>query len=31
MRIAPNELSISDPEAIKIIYGVNSGFIKVSE
>lgn len=30
VRIAPNELSISDPEAIKIIYGVNSGFIKVS-
>ncbi|KAK4868009.1 hypothetical protein LT330_007668 [Penicillium expansum] len=29
VRIAPNELSISDPEAIKIIYGVNSGFIKV--
>ncbi|CAI7666032.1 unnamed protein product [Penicillium manginii] len=28
VRIAPNELSISDPEAIKIIYGVNSGFIK---
>jgi hypothetical protein len=30
VRIAPNELSISDPEAIKTIYGVNSGFIKVS-
>ncbi|KAJ6023644.1 Cytochrome P450 E-class group I [Penicillium canescens] len=28
VRIAPNELSISDPEAIKIIYGVNSGFIE---
>ncbi|KAJ5389697.1 Cytochrome P450 E-class group I [Penicillium cataractarum] len=28
VRIAPNELAISDPEAIKTIYGVNSGFTK---
>ncbi|KAJ5818475.1 Cytochrome P450 E-class group I [Penicillium riverlandense] len=28
VRIAPNELAISDPNAIKAIYGVNSGFIK---
>ncbi|KAJ5921026.1 Cytochrome P450 E-class group I [Penicillium verhagenii] len=28
VRIAPNELAISDPEAIKVIYGVNSGFVK---
>ncbi|KAH8705962.1 cytochrome P450 [Talaromyces proteolyticus] len=28
VRIAPNEVSISDPEFIKVIYGVNSGFTK---
>ncbi|KAJ5495457.1 Cytochrome P450E-classgroup I [Penicillium diatomitis] len=28
VRVAPNELSISDPEAVKTIYGVNTGFIK---
>ena len=28
MRIAPNEVSISDPEALKTIYAVNSGFTK---
>lgn len=29
MRIAPNEYSIDDPEAVKIIYGLGSQFIKV--
>jgi hypothetical protein len=29
IRIAPNEVSISDPAAIKAIYSVNSGFTKV--
>lgn len=29
VRIAPNEVAISDPEAIKTIYGINSGFTKV--
>lgn len=28
MRIAPDEVSISDPKAVKIIYAVNSGFTK---
>ncbi|KIX93851.1 uncharacterized protein Z520_10476 [Fonsecaea multimorphosa CBS 102226] len=28
VRIAPDEVSISDPEAIKIIYGIKSGFVK---
>ncbi|KAF9889442.1 hypothetical protein FE257_007344 [Aspergillus nanangensis] len=28
VRIAPNELAISDPHAIKTIYGINSGFTK---
>ena len=28
VRLAPNELSCSDPEAIKIIYGIKSGFTK---
>ncbi|KAJ5661462.1 cytochrome P450 monooxygenase [Penicillium maclennaniae] len=28
VRLAPNELIFSDPEAIKSIYGVNSGFTK---
>ena len=30
-RIAPNEVSISDPEAIKLIYAHGAGFKKVSE
>lgn len=30
VRIAPNELSISDPEAIKVIYGTHTGFYKVN-
>lgn len=30
VRVAPNELILSDPETIKSIYGVNSGFTKVS-
>lgn len=30
VRVAPNELIFSDPETIKSIYGVNSGFTKVS-
>jgi len=29
VRIAPNEYSIDDPEAVKIIYGLGSQFIKV--
>lgn len=29
VRIAPDEVSIADPEAIKIIYGHNAGFVKV--
>lgn len=29
VRIAPDEVSIADPEAIKIIYGHNAGFTKV--
>ncbi|KAI8648343.1 hypothetical protein NCS56_01518600 [Fusarium sp. Ph1] len=28
VRVAPNELSISDPTALKVIYAVNSGFSK---
>jgi hypothetical protein len=28
VRIAPNELSCSDPKAIKTIYGINNGYIK---
>ncbi|CAK7216664.1 hypothetical protein SCUCBS95973_002883 [Sporothrix curviconia] len=28
VRIAPNEVAIADPEAIKTIYGINSGFTK---
>lgn len=31
MRIAPDEVSIADPAAIKTIYGVNSGFTKVRD
>jgi hypothetical protein len=30
-RIAPNEVSIADPESIKVIYALNSGFNKVSK
>jgi hypothetical protein len=30
VRIAPNELAINDPQYIKKIYGINSGFTKVS-
>src|SRR5271168_3699285 len=30
VRIAPDEVSIADPEAIRIIYGHGSGFTKVS-
>lgn len=30
VRIAPNEYSIDDPEAAKIIYGHGSTFVKVS-
>lgn len=29
VRMGPNCVSISDPEALKILYGFNSGFIKV--
>ena len=29
VRIAPNELAIADPESIKTIYSVKSGFTKV--
>ncbi|KAH8801441.1 cytochrome P450 [Xylogone sp. PMI_703] len=28
VRIAPNEVSVSDPEAVRVIYSVNSGFTK---
>jgi hypothetical protein len=28
VRIAPNEVSISDPEAIKVIYSTTGGFTK---
>ena len=30
VRIGPNSVSISDPEAIKVIYSHNAGLIKVS-
>lgn len=30
VRLGPNALSFSDPRAIKQIYGLNKGFIKVS-
>lgn len=30
VRLGPNTLSFSDPEALKTIYGLNKGFIKVS-
>lgn len=29
VRLGPNTLSFSDPEALKTIYGLNKGFIKV--
>lgn len=29
VRLGPNTLSFSDPEAIKTIYGLNKGFVKV--
>ena len=29
VRISPDEVSISDPESIKVIYGHNAGFVKV--
>lgn len=29
VRLGPNVLSISDPKALKIIYGLNKGFTKV--
>jgi hypothetical protein len=28
VRIAPNEISVADPEAVKIIYNIKSGFTK---
>lgn len=30
IRIAPNEVAIADPQAIKTIYSINSGFTKVA-
>lgn len=30
VRLGPNTLSFSDPAAIKTIYGLNKGFVKVS-
>lgn len=29
VRLGPNVLSFSDPEALKVIYGLNKGFTKV--
>ena len=29
VRIGPNTLSVADPKALKIIYGLNKGFVKV--
>ena len=29
VRLGPNVLSFSDPEALKTIYGLNKGFVKV--
>lgn len=29
VRLSPNEYSIDDPAAVKVIYGTGSGFIKV--
>jgi hypothetical protein len=31
VRLGPNVLSFSDPKAIKQIYGLNKGFVKVSQ
>jgi len=30
VRLGPNALSFADPKALKVIYGLNKGFIKVS-
>ena len=30
IRIAPNEVAIADPNAIKTVYSINSGFTKAS-
>jgi hypothetical protein len=30
VRLGPNSLSFSDPKALKVIYGLNKGFIKVN-
>lgn len=30
VRIGPNAVSVADPEAVKIIYGLNKGFTKAS-
>lgn len=29
IRIGPNTVSVADPEAVKVIYGLNKGFQKV--
>ena len=29
VRLGPNMLSFGDPKALKVIYGLNKGFIKV--
>lgn len=31
VRIAPNVVSVSDPDALRVIYGLNCGFIKVRD
>jgi hypothetical protein len=31
VRLGPNLVSVSDPEAIRIIYALNAGFVKVSQ
>lgn len=28
VRVGPNHVSVSDPEAVKVIYGINTGFTK---
>lgn len=30
LRIAPNVVSVSDPDAVKVLYGIKLGFTKVS-
>lgn len=30
VRLAPNVLSFANPKALKVIYGLNKGFVKVS-